>query len=71
MFPGAGASVTYNDAGEPLGWDYPSEYEGMPESEPYDMDGFYYDDDVADGESTDAADDDDWDLRPYRESNFN
>lgn len=24
MFPGAGARVFYNDAGEPLGWDYPS-----------------------------------------------
>ena len=23
MFPGAGASVYYNEAGEPLGWDYP------------------------------------------------
>lgn len=25
MFPGAGAQVYYNEAGEPLGWDYPSE----------------------------------------------
>lgn len=25
MFPGAGAVVYYNEAGEPLGWDYPSE----------------------------------------------
>ncbi len=24
-FPGAGAHVYYNDAGEPLGWDYPSD----------------------------------------------
>lgn len=24
MFPGAGAQVYYNDAGEPIGWDYPS-----------------------------------------------
>lgn len=23
MFPGAGASVYYNEAGEPTGWDYP------------------------------------------------
>ncbi len=23
MFPGAGAQVYYNEAGEPLGWDYP------------------------------------------------
>lgn len=27
MFPGAGAQVYYNEAGEPLGWDYPS-YDG-------------------------------------------
>jgi hypothetical protein len=27
MFPGPGARVYYNEAGEPLGWDYPSEYE--------------------------------------------
>ena len=26
-FPGAGAQVYYNEAGEPLGWDYPS-YDG-------------------------------------------
>jgi hypothetical protein len=25
VFPGAGASVHYNEAGEPLGWDYPSD----------------------------------------------
>jgi hypothetical protein len=25
VFPGAGARVYYNDAGEPLGWDYPSD----------------------------------------------
>ena len=24
MFPGPGAQVHYNEAGEPLGWDYPS-----------------------------------------------
>ena len=24
MFPGAGAHVYYNEAGEPIGWDYPS-----------------------------------------------
>ena len=33
-FPGAGAQVYYNDAGEPLGWDYPS-YD-----EPYDPDAY-------------------------------
>ena len=25
MFPGANAQVYYNDAGEPIGWDYPSD----------------------------------------------
>ena len=25
MFPGAGAVVYCNEAGEPLGWDYPSD----------------------------------------------
>jgi hypothetical protein len=25
VFPGAGAQVYYNEAGEPLGWDYPGE----------------------------------------------
>lgn len=25
VFPGAGAQVYYNEAGEPTGWDYPSE----------------------------------------------
>lgn len=33
MFPGAGASVYYNDAGEPTGWDYPTD----------DRDSFYCD----------------------------
>ena len=36
-FPGAGAQVYYNEEGEPLGWDYPSE------SDPYDL----YEDDAA------------------------
>jgi hypothetical protein len=27
MFPGPGAQVFYNEAGEPIGWDYPSEPE--------------------------------------------
>ena len=37
MFPGAGASVYYNEDGEPLGWDYPS-YDDAP-----DVDDFYDD----------------------------
>jgi hypothetical protein len=34
MFPGPGARIYYNEAGEPLGWDYPSYDEG--DSDPYD-----------------------------------
>lgn len=33
MFPGANAQVYYNEAGEPLGWDYPSD-------EPYEPDDY-------------------------------
>lgn len=25
MFPGAGAQIHRNDAGEPIGWDYPAD----------------------------------------------
>ena len=32
MFPGANATVYYNEAGEPVGWDYPAE----PEYDPFD-----------------------------------
>lgn len=32
-FPGYGAQVYYNEAGEPLGWDYPS-YGEPPEYDP-------------------------------------
>jgi hypothetical protein len=32
-FPGAGAQVYYNEAGEPMGWDYPSSYEEEPYSD--------------------------------------
>lgn len=31
MFPGPGAQVYYNEAGEPLGWDYPGSYEPDPD----------------------------------------
>lgn len=33
MFPGAGANVYYNEAGEPTGWDCPSFFE--PDYDPY------------------------------------
>jgi hypothetical protein len=29
MFPGAGAQVYRNEEGEPVGWDYPDENEGI------------------------------------------
>lgn len=34
-FPGPGAQVYYNEAGEPIGWDYPSDPEPM-DDEDYD-----------------------------------
>lgn len=39
MFPGAHARVEYNEAGEPVGWDYPSERE--PEADYCDVCGRY------------------------------
>lgn len=39
MFPGPGASIIRNEAGEPLGWDYPSYDEsGM---DPYEEEEYY------------------------------
>lgn len=35
MFPGSDAQVYYNEAGEPLGWDYPS-YDDDYGCDPYD-----------------------------------
>lgn len=35
MFPGANAHVYYNEAGEPLGWDYPSEPDEHYDPEDY------------------------------------
>lgn len=37
MFPGANAQVYRNEAGEPLGWDYPTD----PSEYAYDDDYFY------------------------------
>ncbi len=39
-FPGAGAQIYRNDAGEPLGWDYPGYDEGPDpdDFDPYDND---------------------------------
>jgi len=53
MFPPAGASVYYNEAGEPLGWDSPGEPEYDPDA--YLVDDFddvdTFDDDVEVAES--------------------
>ena len=49
MFPGPHAHVYRNEAGEPVGWDYPDD--GPPETDPYDD----YDDDL---EDDDLEDDD-------------
>ena len=35
MFPGYGAQIYYNDAGEPLGWDYP-DHDAPPDVDDYD-----------------------------------
>lgn len=53
LFPGANATVYYNEAGEPLGWDN-NYYDNDPyyDYDPYD-DG-YYDDDLYDDEWQDA-----------------
>lgn len=52
MFPGAGAQVYYNEAGEPLGWDYPS-------------DGPYEDDQDLDDDEDDHEEDDDEPLDDF------
>lgn len=38
MFPGAGASISYNEAGEPVSWDYP-QYDEGPDPDDFDEDG--------------------------------
>lgn len=43
MFPGAGAQVYYNEAGEPLGWDYPPDPGDMYDA---DEDRWLYDRDM-------------------------
>lgn len=57
MFPGAGASVYYNEAGEPLGWD--SGYADEPDAYE-ECDGPDYDDDEEDDEEPDAEEDESW-----------
>lgn len=43
-FPGAGAQVYHNEAGEPVGWDYPGYDEFGPDSDDYDVPDDYDDD---------------------------
>lgn len=44
MFPGAGARVFRNEAGEPIGWDYPDDDPAEHEVEPdWDDDDYYSD----------------------------
>lgn len=39
MFPGPGARIYRNDAGEPLGWDYPDD-DGPPDPDDWYGDGW-------------------------------
>lgn len=57
MFPGAGAHVYRNEAGEPIGWDYPSYDEPDPDE-------FYADDQYIDVDEDDSEDEHgDWTER--------
>lgn len=48
MFPGAAASIERNEAGEPVGWDYPQYDEGP---DPDDFDELEYDEDEQNDET--------------------
>jgi len=52
MFPGAGAQIYRNEAGEPISWDYPGYDEG-PDPDDFDR---YDDDDESDGEENEVCD---------------
>jgi hypothetical protein len=47
MFPGPGAQIYRNEAGEPIGWDYPSYDEPDPDA--------FYEQDQYDGEEEDDS----------------
>jgi hypothetical protein len=50
MFPGAGAQVYYNEAGEPLGWDS-ADYDGPQDAfDAYNEEEDYDDDDLDEDE---------------------
>lgn len=61
MFPGPNAQVYYNEAGEPTGWDYPSD-------DPMD---YYCDECGACHPGPCHIDDEDEDLRDYAEEAYN
>lgn len=50
MFPGAGARVDYNEAGEPVSWDYPAydDLDEPPYADHYEDDGEEYDEEEDD-----------------------
>lgn len=62
MFPGAGAQVYRNEAGEPTGWDYP-QYDEGPDPDDLDDDG---EPDLIDCEDCDAEFDDVDDYENHR-----
>jgi hypothetical protein len=55
MFPGSGATVYYNEDGEPLGWDYAAHDE--PDYDPYD-DVYYVDEDDEEPDAEEDEEDD-------------
>jgi hypothetical protein len=58
-FPGAGAQVYYNEAGEPTGWDYPGYDEG-PDPDDFDV----YDDEPDEDDKEDEPVTEDRDPHP-------
>ncbi len=58
MFPGAGATVYRNEAGEPLGWDYPSESDDSHRDDPYGAEDDHCDEDADEDADTWDGDED-------------
>ncbi len=56
MFPGPGAQIYYNEAGEPLGWDYPSTE--PPEVDDYEPNPEIFDCDICEDYGCDTCDPD-------------
>ena len=63
MFPGPGAQIYYNEAQEPIGWDYPPDSDEVREwlreeaYEAYDRTGFADEPDEEDDEDEEECDD--------------